>query len=149
MNWGHATELVTPIIHTFEGFSSKPYLCPRGIPTVGFGATYYANRKKVTLFDPPISRADADQLLSTMISRDFMPGVLAVCPGIDNDYRLAAITDFAFNLGLGRLKTSTLRRLVNAGDWDLVRAELMKWVNAGGKVYKGLVKRRTLESMLI
>ena len=43
------------LIKKYEGFSSKPYLCPAKVPTIGYGATYYPNGKAVTLKDTPIA----------------------------------------------------------------------------------------------
>ena len=63
--------------------------------------------------------------------------------------RLAAIVDFTFNLGAGRLQTSTLRRCINAGNWDRVPQELRRWVRGGGRVLPGLVRRREAEVALI
>jgi lysozyme len=62
--------------------------------------------------------------------------------------RLAAIVDFTFNLGAGRLQTSTLRRRVNQRDWAAAAKELHRWVYGGGKVLPGLVKRRMAEVAL-
>ncbi|MBK8677142.1 MAG: glycoside hydrolase family protein, partial [Cellvibrionales bacterium] len=58
-------------------------------------------------------------------------------------------TDFAFNLGLGRLKASTLRRKINAGDWEAVPGELRKWTRGGNRVLRGLVARREAEILLL
>ncbi len=62
--------------------------------------------------------------------------------------RLAAIVDFTFNLGAGRLQTSTLRRRLNQRDWFAAGQELRRWVYGGGKVLPGLVTRRETEAML-
>jgi lysozyme len=99
--------------------------------------------------DQPISRAAADRLLIRMIENTYMPPVITLCPGADTPGRLAALTDFAFNCGVGALKASTLRRKVNAGDWDAVPAELMKWVNGGGRRLPGLVRRREAEVAIL
>jgi lysozyme len=77
------------------------------------------------------------------------PQVVALCPGVDTPGRLAAITDFAFNVGTGALRASTLRRRVNAGAWDDVPAQLMRWVFAAGKRLRGLERRRAAEAALI
>lgn len=129
----------------FEGTYLRPYLCPAGIPTIGNGATYYEDGTRVTLLDPPITKERAELLLVWMIETVYMPAVLRLCPGITCPYRLAAIIDFAFNLGANNLKQSTLRRRINAGDWDAVPTELRKWVRGGGKVLRGLVLRREAE----
>lgn len=133
----------------FEGCYLTPYLCPAGVPTIGYGATYYQGGRSVTLHDPAISKAQAEELLLWMVRTRYLPPVLRLCPGVDSPERLAALIDFAFNLGNGALKSSTLRRRVNAGDWDAVPAEFRKWVNGGGKRLKGLVLRREAEIALI
>jgi lysozyme len=63
--------------------------------------------------------------------------------------RLAAIVDFTFNLGAGRLQTSTLRRRVNQRDWVAAASELRRWVYGGGRVLPGLVTRREAEALLL
>lgn len=133
----------------FEGRYLSPYLCPAGVPTIGYGATYYEDGTRVTLFDAPITNERAESLLVWMIESVYMPAVLRLCPGIDCPYRLAAIIDFAFNLGANNLKQSTLRKRINAGDWGAVAVELRKWNRAGGKVLRGLVLRREAEVGLI
>lgn len=134
----------------FEGFKSKPYICPAGVPTIGFGATTYLDGKPVTLADPPISREAALELLEASIRRVYLPGVLRFCPGlINHPGALNAAVDFAFNLGVGRLQTSTLRRRLNAQDWLGAAEQLRKWVRGGGKVLPGLVRRREAEVSLL
>lgn len=59
------------------------------------------------------------------------------------------IVDFTFNLGAGRLQTSTLRRRINQRDWVAARQELRRWVYGGGKVLPGLVARREAECALL
>ncbi|MFW5454076.1 lysozyme [Thioalkalivibrio sulfidiphilus] len=73
------------------------------------------------------------------------------CPVLsaEPENRLAAIVDFTFNLGAGRLQTSTLRRRVNERDWEAAARELRRWVYDGGKVLPGLVARREAEAALI
>lgn len=142
--------LAKELCRHFEGFRSKPYLCPAGIPTIGYGATYYADGRAVTLDDPPISEAEAANILNQQLTSVYLPGVLRQCPNlILRGAVLNAIVDFAFNLGLGRLQTSTLRRKLREENWPEARAELGKWVRGGGKVLPGLVKRRAAEAALL
>ena len=146
---GLAIQIAAALCQRFEGLYLSPYLCPAGVPTVGYGATYYRDGTRVTLADRPISRETAEGLLMWMIQTKYLPAVLKLCPGINDPRRLAAIIDFTFNLGAGNLQHSTLRKRINAERWDDVPAELMKWVTGGGKVLKGLVNRRTAEVVLI
>jgi lysozyme len=122
-----------------------PYLCPAGVPTIGYGFTHYADGTVVTLADPPMTRAQAQSLLEHMMRTQYMRSTIRLCPNIDSPERLGAITDFAFNIGSGNLRTSNLRKKILAGDWEAVPAELRKWTRGGGRVLRGLVLRREAE----
>lgn len=146
MNLDAAAELC----RIFEGFRSKPYLCPAGIPTIGYGSTYYSDGKKVSLSDQPIDEPAARQLLMYELQHTYAAGVMRLCPNlVKYERRFNAIVDFAYNLGVGRLQTSTLRRKVNAEDWEGVKEQLMLWTKAGGRVLPGLERRRKAECILI
>ena len=144
-----AIELAAALCRRFEGLYLRPYMCPAGVPTIGYGATYYEDGTRVTLKDPPITRERAEALLLWMVRTVYLPAVAKLCPGIDSPSRAAAIIDFTFNLGSGNLRMSTLRRRVNESRWDAVPGELMKWVLAGGRALPGLVRRREAECRLI
>lgn len=80
----------------------------------------------------------------------YAPGVLRLCPGLAvHERKFNAIVDFAYNLGVGRLQTSTLRRKINAKDWGGAKEQLMLWTRGGGKVLPGLLKRRQAECLLM
>ena len=140
-----AVATAAALCRRFEGFYATPYLCPAGVPTIGYGATYYEDGRPVTLRDPAITRARAEALLLWHVRTVYLPTVRRLCPGVDHPGRLAALIDFAFNLGAGRLQASTLRQRVNAGRWSDVPAELRKWVMGGGRVLRGLQLRREAE----
>ena len=149
-------DLAAELCRRFEGFRSKPYLCPAGIPTIGYGSTYYADGRKVQLTDPPMEEPQARALLMAELLHTYAPGVIRQCPILltlavtQKDWRkINAIVDFAYNLGVGRLQTSTLRRKINAQDWDAAKEQLMLWTRGGGKVLPGLVKRRQAECALM
>ena len=146
-----AVAIAAALARRFEGLYLSPYLCPAGVATIGFGSTYYEDGTRVQLDDPPITRARAEAMLLHMVRTVYLPAVLRLCPALvtATPERLAAIIDFAFNLGAGKLKASTLRRRVNAGQWDQVPAELRKWVNGGGRRLTGLVRRREVEVALV
>jgi lysozyme len=143
-------DIAAALCKRFEGFKAKPYLCPAGVPTIGYGSTYYANGRKVTLTDETISETIAETLLLHELHHTYLPGVLRQCPILLTDERKCnAIVDFAYNLGIGRLQTSTLKRKINDQDWDAAQEQLMLWTKGGGKVLPGLVKRRSAEAALL
>lgn len=129
----------------FEGCRLMPYYCPAGVLTCGWGSTGFD-----VFIGRPWTQAYADKRLADDAIK-FAVGTLAACPVLatEPDNRLSAITDFAYNLGLGRLRGSTLRKRVNARLWESAGAELRKWVRGGGKVLPGLVIRRAAEAGLL
>ena len=146
MGQNQALILAADLCRFFEGFSSKPYICPAGYPTIGYGTVYKPDGTKVTMRDQPISRELANQWLMRELQNNYMAGVLKASPILIRNQRLlAAITDFAYNLGVGRYRASTLKRRVDANDLLGVETELRKWVRGGGKVLPGLIKRRQAE----
>lgn len=144
-----AIAVAAALCRRFEGLYLTPYLCPAGIPSIGYGATYYENGTRVTLQDPAITRGRAEALLLWMVRTIYLPAVRKLCPGIDSPERLAAIIDFVFNLGAAKLAASTLRRRINAGRWGDVPAELRRWNRGGGRVQRGLALRREAEVALV
>jgi lysozyme len=136
------------MIKLFEGFVAKPYKCPAGVPTIGYGATFYPNGKKVTMTDAAITEVQATELLANMLV-SFEKYVDSYCVDTITQNQFDALVSFAYNLGPANLKASTLLKKVNANPNDeSIRLEFMKWVKAGGKTLKGLVKRREAEANL-
>jgi lysozyme len=146
-----AVSIASALARRFEGLYLSPYLCPAGVPTIGFGATYYEDGTRVTLHDAPITRERAEAMLLWMVRKVYLPAVIKLCPGAisENPGRVAALIDWTFNLGAGMLRSSTLRKKVNAGDWDAVPSEIRKWNKAGGRVLKGLMIRREAEIQVL
>lgn len=95
MNLDLTVLVAAALARRFEGCYLRPYLCPAGVPTIGYGATYYEDGRRVTLADPPISKARAEALLLWMVRTKYLPAVLKLCPGADTPERLAALIDFA------------------------------------------------------
>jgi lysozyme len=136
------------LIKKFEGFSSKPYKCPAGIPTIAYGATFYPNGKKVTMNDKSVTEAEGVELLKSMLSK-FEQYVDSYCIDTITQNQFDALVSFCYNLGPANLKASTLLKKVNKDPNDeTIRAEFMKWTKAGGKTLKGLVRRREAEAEL-
>jgi len=140
-----AITVAAALCRRFEGLHLEPYLCPAGMPTIGYGATFYEDGRRVTLKDQAITKDRAEQLMQWHLRNHFLPDVAALCPGADTAERIGALLDFTFNLGSGNLRASTLRRRVNAGQWDDVPAQLRRWNKAGGLVMRGLTLRRQAE----
>jgi len=149
MDVTEALRLVMALCIRFEGVYLRPYLCPAGVPTIGVGSTRYMDGRRVRMDDPPISREHALILLRHKLLTEFMPGVRRLCGAVDEPGRLAALTDLAYNIGLGNLKASTLRRVVLAGQWDKAPVQFRRWNKGGGRVLPGLVKRREAEVALL
>ena len=138
------------MVEAFEGFRAKPYTCPAGVWTIGLGTTAYSDGQRVTRGDPPITLEEARALARYELEHTYAPGVHRLCPGLIADERkFNAIVDFAYNLGVGRLQTSTLRRKINAQDWDGAKEQLLLWTKAGGRVLPGLLRRRQAECLLM
>ena len=136
----------------FEGFHrvpthdperAHPCLCPAGYWTIGYGRLCDPSY-------PPITEAEGAEYLVEDL-RVALKATLLYCPVLaaEPEGRLAAIVDFTFNLGAGRLQMSTLRRRINQRDWQAAASELGRWVYAGGQRLPGLVRRRTEESGLL
>lgn len=144
-----AIKVTLELIARFEGCVLTPYLCPAGVPTIGYGSTRYLDGTAVQLTDKPITAAYAKHLLLMSVYVEYLPAVLRLCPTIDQPGTLAAIIDFTYNLGVGRLKASTLRKRILDCSWEDLPTELRKWVWAGGRKLRGLERRREAEIELI
>lgn len=149
MDVTEALAIILRLLVQFEGLHLRPYICPAGVATIGIGSTRYLDGRPVRLTDPPITREHALLLARRQVLTDYMPAVRQLCRGIVTQQQLAAVTDFAYNVGTGALRASTLRRVINAGRWEQVPRELRKWVRGGGRVLPGLVRRREAEARLL
>jgi lysozyme len=142
-----AISIAAALCRPFEGLRLRPYICPAGYPTIGYGTVWKPDGTRVTMEHPPIDQATAEAWLLHELRVTYLPGVLKASPALLARPRaLGALTDFAYNLGASRYRASTLRRRVDTGDWDSAKEELAKWVRAGGQVLPGLVRRRQAEA---
>ena len=145
-----ALKIAVGLCKRFEGLRLEPYLCPAGIPTIGYGATYYLDGRKIALTDAPVTAAQAELMLIQSLSSQYMPAVLKASPLLVGfPEALGAITDFTYNLGAARYRASTLRKRIDAGDWQGAKDEIVKWNKGGGKILPGLVLRRAAEAKLL
>ncbi len=141
----HLTDDGLVLIKRFEGFAPEVYVCPGGWPTIGYG--HVVRDEERERFATGIDEATAEELLR----RDVESAERAVLRLIRvplEDGRFDALGSFTFNLGAGALQRSTLRRKVNREEHDVVPDEFRRWVWAGGRRLKGLMRRREVEATL-
>ena len=131
------------LIKRFEGFSRTVYFCPAGYPTIGYGHVVKDDED----FSAGIDESQAEELLR----QDAQIAERAVLRLINvplTDGQFDALVSFTYNLGGGALKRSTLRRKINREEHAEVPEQFMRWVWAGGRKLKGLVRRRAAEACL-
>ena len=133
-------EGMNALLKKFEGCKLKAYRCPANVCTIGYGHTSAAGAPQVA-DGMIITQADAEDILK----RDIVKYEIAVMDLVKvklTQNQFDVLVDFAYNAGVGNLKSSTMLKKINSGDLDAVPAELMKWTKGGGKVLPGLVRRR-------
>jgi len=133
------------LIKRFEGFSKTVYICSARHPTIGYGHVVLDH--EMENFVEGISEKRATDLLK----QDVGIAERAVLRHINvplSDGQFDALVSFTFNLGSGALQRSTLRRKLNRQEYSLAANEFSRWVWAGGKRLKGLVRRRQAEAEL-
>jgi len=133
------------LIASFEGLSLVPYKDSVGMPTIGYGNTYYPDGRKVKMTDPKITKAYAMELLKVTADKFAASVDLATIWVGQNKFN--ALVSFAYNVGLGNYRKSTLLKKVNLNPNDpVIREQFLKWNKAGGKVIPGLTNRRKKEA---
>jgi lysozyme len=135
------------LVKHFEGLYTDAYICPAGVPTIGYGHTADVQMGQ------SITAQEAENILQDDMSK--FAAAVQKCIKVDlNDNQFSALVSFAFNCGTGNLLASTLRRKLNSGDYDCVPSELSRWVKATDprtgkkRSLAGLVKRRAGEGAL-
>jgi lysozyme len=154
------------LMHRFEGFRNRPYLCPADIWTIGYGHVLYQEqirlpvvtdkpnvvvRKKFSLKQGD-NRVWSKEEINELFRKDvatFERGVLRLVPGVvGRQGAFDALVSISFNFGLGNLQRSTIRMRANRGDWEGAAEAFRMWTKGGGKVLPGLVRRREAEIAL-
>jgi lysozyme len=141
----------TVVIKRIEKFEPKPYndnpSIPNGTWTIGYGTTRDENGKPITAQTPPITEAQAVQLLMRDMGSALASVAKAVKVGLLN-CEAAALISWTYNLGGGSLSGSTMLKVLNAGQKSEVPSEMRKWINQGGKPFVGLLRRRWAEAAI-
>ena len=152
------------MMHKYEGYRNRPYLCPAHMWTIGYGHVLYQEQIRLPMarVDKPVpmirkemplrpednrvwAKQETDDLFDADIA-SFERGVLRLVPGVvGHQGRFDALVSFAYNVGLGNLQRSTVRIKANRGEWEEAADALLLWNKAGGKVFVGLDRRRKEE----
>lgn len=132
------------LVKHFEGCYLKAYLCPAAVWTVGYGATGEGVGPGVVW-----TKQEAEARLVRDLEKCAQQAVRLSPKLLTEDLRRAAIVSFVFNCGAGAYRASTLRRKIDAGDWEGAKAQILKWNKGGGKVLPGLTRRRKAEAALL
>ena len=133
------TDILLEKLMEMEGLRLEAYQDAAGVPTIGYGHT-----KNVRMGDR-ISEYWAKELLREDIEEaEWLVKELRVAK---TEGQLDALVSFVFNLGIGRLKSSTLLKVIReGGSMQQIKKEFKRWVYGGGKQLPGLVKRREWEA---
>jgi len=138
-----AQGMARALISHFEGFSSKPYLCPGGYLTIGYGHKIEPGEDWTE-----ISQEQADIILEQDIKMILAFLEVSLQDKIDelNEDQLAALISFVFNIGRAAFQESTVRQKILAGaPINEVTSEMARWVYSNGKPLPGLARRRRAE----
>lgn len=136
------------IVKKYEGCKLTPYICPSGVPTIGYGATFYEDYRPVSMKDPAITQEEAEKLLRFHLELFGADVDLLIKPAL-NDNQLAALISLTHNIGITEFSTSTILRKVNANPVDpSIRDEFRRWNKSNGNVLPGLCRRRKEEGDL-
>lgn len=142
------------LIKYFESFFSKPYICPAGVATIGWGTTrYFDTKAKVTIKDKAITQEVADMLIAGDISTLYAPLVDKLCRDDLTQNEFDAVCSFVYNAGAtyrGKDGKNHYFRLFDLINRKVPQKELEEYwkdcaVTGGGKKLNGLVKRRAKE----
>ncbi|MFG0272367.1 lysozyme [Pseudomonas sp. zjy_14] len=126
------------LIKSFEGLRLQAYQDAVGVWTIGYGTTRGVKAGMA------ITKEQAERMLMDDVQR-FEPEIERLVKVQLNRNQWDALMSFTYNLGSSNLESSTLRRLLNAGDYAGAAEQFSRWNKAGGKVLSGLVRRRAAE----
>ena len=138
------------LIKEYEGLKLTAYLCPTGVPTIGWGHTRTVTRADVNA-QRRITEAEAERLLQEDLMT-FERGVLSACTIAPNQHQFDAFVSLSYNIGVGAFQRSTALRRHNEGDFDSAANAIEMWnkgtINGQRQVLRGLVRRRAAEKAL-
>ena len=155
------SEAGAKLMHQYEGYRTKSYLCPAHIWTIGYGHVLYQEQIKLPVvrkegytgllrseypLKPEDNRVWSKEEIVKLFEGDVGPterGVLRLAPALSGRQgAFDACVSFAFNAGVGAFQRSSIRMKINRGDWEGAADALLLYCMAGGKILKGLQNRR-------
>ena len=136
----------TSLIREFEGFVASAYLCPAGVWTIGIGTTVYPSGSKIKKGDTCTLDQAHEYLAHDMIEFEKTVSDSVKVPLSQNQFD--ALVSLTYNIGSTAFKNSTLLKKLNAKDYTGAADQFLVWNKGGGKVLKGLVRRRDAERSL-
>lgn len=146
------------LMKRYEGFSSAPYIDMVGVTTIGYGNTYYPDRRKVRMTDKPLTEAEASQLAMDIINLDFAPAVNKIfkdeiASGELNQNMFDALVSLAYNIGVSALANSnSVTGNIKKGNYKAAADGFLQWnkgrVNGKLQAINGLTRRRREEREL-
>jgi lysozyme len=156
------------LMHQYEGYRTKPYLCPAHIWTIGYGHVLYQEQIRLPVVrvegketpmirkEMPLRQEDnrvwTKEEIEKLFADDvtnFERGVLRLAPTlVGRQGAFDACVSFSFNAGLGTFQRSSIRMKLNRGDWEGAADALLLYCMGGGKILAGLKKRRDAEKAL-
>ena len=141
------------LCHEFEGCRLEPYLCPAGVPTIGWGNTFYPDGQRVSLSDGSITQQEADEMFIKTATKNFWNVIKDTVPYFSemNDNQTSALFSFSYNLGAYFYDSSgfaTISRVLRERDWNGVPSALLLYVSPGTPYEAGLRRRREAEGQL-
>lgn len=133
------------LIKSFEGFRAIAYICPAGVPTIGYGTTRINGSRvkdgmKITSDEAEVFLEQDLKVFEDAINHNVLVEI--------NQNQFDALVSFVYNVGIANFKKSTLLKKLNKGDYEEASNQLLRWTRAGGKVLNGLVRRREAEKEL-
>jgi|TARA_R110002110_G_scaffold6647_3_gene33307 lysozyme len=135
------------IIKKYEGCSLRCYLDPIGIPTIGYGSIWGLDHARLASTHRDITEDEAEHLLKRELrTTENAVARLVAQPLTINQF--SAVCCLVYNVGSGKFKSSTIRMKLNRKDFTGASNEFWKWRRAGGKILRGLVRRRAEEKEL-
>lgn len=140
---GGASFLAAAMLRQFEGLRLAPYLCPAGLPTVGYGHVILSHESHLR---GGVTESEAEALLL----RDLTWAMYAArgVGRVLTDGQAAALASLVFNIGAQAWACSTIRGLVMAGDMAGAAEQFPRWNKVSGDVSPGLVARRAAEKRI-